>query len=234
VSLELGGKSPSIVLADADLDVAVASAAAGIFFNSGQVCSAGSRLLVERPVYDEVVAGIVEAGGEQVVGPALDPQSTMGPLISTEQLQRVTGYVERGLTDGAELLCGGSPPSRGDGGYFFDPTVFGRAPSESAIVREEIFGPVLVAEPFDSIEQIAERANDTPFGLAAAVFSRDLGKAQRLARAIRAGTVWINCYGLTHPAIPFGGYKRSGYGRDGGVASLEQYLETKAIWTSLS
>jgi acyl-CoA reductase-like NAD-dependent aldehyde dehydrogenase len=230
VSLELGGKSPSVVMDDADLELAVASAAAGIFFNSGQVCSASSRLLVQSSVFDEVVDGVVKAAAEITVGPALDPATVMGPLISQEQLERVSGYVEGGVGSGGRVLTGGEHD--GSRGFYYNPTVVVDAPLTSAIVREEVFGPVVVAQSFDSLETLAERANDTPFGLAAAIFTTDPRNSYQLSRMIRAGNVWVNCYGYIHPAVPFGGFKMSGAGRDGGKESLDQYLETKAIWTN--
>jgi phenylacetaldehyde dehydrogenase len=230
VSLELGGKSPSVVMADADLDLAIASTASGIFFNSGQVCSASSRLLIQSSIFDDVVAGVVQAANQIKVGSALDPETVMGPLISDEQLARVSGYVARGMEDGARVLTGGdAAPSNG---FYYRPTVVVDAPANSRIVREEIFGPVVVAQPFESLDSLADRANDTPFGLAAAIFTRDARNSHRLARLIRAGNIWVNGYGYVHPAVPFGGFKMSGAGRDGGRESLDQYLETKAIWTN--
>jgi phenylacetaldehyde dehydrogenase len=230
VSLELGGKSPSIIMADADMDLAIASATSGIFFNSGQVCSAGSRLLVQSDVFDDVMNGLVGAAQNLRVGPAFDPATTMGPLISTEQVDRVSGYVELGKADGARVLTGGTGTDQA--GFYYEPTVVVDAPSSSRIVREEIFGPVVVAQPFDSIESLAEQANDSVFGLAAAIFTKDSRNSHKLAGLLKAGSVWVNCYGPVHPAVPFGGYKMSGTGRDGGWESLQQYLETKAIWTN--
>jgi phenylacetaldehyde dehydrogenase len=232
VSLELGGKSPSVVMSDADLELAIASTASGIFFNSGQVCSASSRLLVQSSVFDDVVSGVVDAANQIKVGSALDPDTVMGPLISQEQVDRVSGYVARGREDGGRVLAGGSVGA--DSGYYYHPTVVVDAPASSPIVREEIFGPVVVAQPFESLESLAERANDTDFGLAAAIFTKDPRNSHRLARMIRAGSIWVNCYGYVHPAVPFGGFKMSGAGRDGGRESLDQYLETKAIWTNHS
>jgi acyl-CoA reductase-like NAD-dependent aldehyde dehydrogenase len=234
VSLELGGKSPSIVLGDADPATAAATAASAIFFNTGQLCNAGSRLFVERPIFDEVVSGIIDAAKAHTIGPATDPNVTMGPVVSSAQRDQVSRYVDRGISDGATVLHGGGRPAGLPGGYYVEPTIFADVPRDSAIAREEIFGPVLVASAFDSIESLAEVANDTPFGLAAGIFTSDVRRAHKLARAIKAGTVWINTYAATHPAVPLGGYKHSGYGRDGGLESLEQYLETKSIWTSLA
>jgi phenylacetaldehyde dehydrogenase len=230
VSLELGGKSPSIIMADADINLAIASAASGIFFNSGQVCSAGSRLLVQSSVFDDVINGIVGAAEQIRVGSAFDPATTMGPLISSEQVDRVSGYVELGRGDGGRVLTGGTATN--PNGFYYQPTVVVDAPATSRIVREEIFGPVVVAQPFESIESLADKANDSPFGLAAAIFTRDARNSHHLSRILKAGSVWVNCYGYVHPAVPFGGFKMSGAGRDGGRESLDQYLETKAIWTN--
>jgi phenylacetaldehyde dehydrogenase len=235
VTLELGGKSPNIILADADIEAAVAGAAAAIFFNSGQVCSAGSRLMVERAVYDEVVSAVVDEAGKLQLGPGLDPKTTLGPLVSDEQLERVTGYLERGVQDGASVACGGQ---RANGelssGYFVEPTVLTDVPDEATVCREEIFGPVVVAQPFDSLEELASRANATSFGLAAGVWTTDVRKAHKLAAMLQAGTVWINCFNYFDAAAPFGGYKESGYGRDNGRAALEQYLQVKTVWTNLA
>jgi acyl-CoA reductase-like NAD-dependent aldehyde dehydrogenase len=235
VSLELGGKSPNVILADADIETAAAGAAAAIFFNSGQVCSAGSRLMIERSVYDEVVGAVVEEAGKLQLGPGLDPTTTLGPLVSDEQLDRVTGYLERGVQDGASVVCGGRR-ANGDlsNGYFVEPTVLADVPDDSAVCREEIFGPVVVAQPFDSLEELASRANATSYGLAAGVWTTDVRKAHKLAAMLQAGTVWINCFNYFDAAAPFGGYKHSGYGRDNGRAALEQYLEVKTVWTNLA
>jgi acyl-CoA reductase-like NAD-dependent aldehyde dehydrogenase len=233
VSLELGGKSPNIIFSDADVDAAAAAAAGAIFFNSGQVCSAGSRLFVEQSVYDDVIASLVSSAKGLTIGAGLRDDTTLGPLVSQEQYDRVTRFVEGGVSDGARLAAGGGRPAGLDRGYFVEPTVFVDASPSLAIAREEIFGPVVVAEPFESLEQVAARANDTEFGLSAGVWTRDLRKAHKLGAMLEAGTVWINCYNYFDAAVPFGGYKRSGYGRDGGRAALEKYFQVKSVWTNL-
>jgi acyl-CoA reductase-like NAD-dependent aldehyde dehydrogenase len=231
VSLELGGKSPHIVLEDTDLEAAAATAANAIFYESGQVCSAGSRLMVQSSVYDELVERITTAAGALKMGPGLAPGTTLGPLVSAEQLERVASYVEGGLADGASATIGGA---RGDGGgYFFGPTVLTNVPDAMTVCREEIFGPVLVTQSFETLEEVARRANATEYGLAAGIWTRDLGKAHRLADLLEAGSVYINCYNSFDAAVPFGGFKQSGYGRDGGRAALDKFLDTKAVWTNL-
>lgn len=234
VSLELGGKSPNIVFRDADLDAAKLAAASAIFANTGQVCSAGSRLYVESAVFDEVVSGISEAARGLRIGHGLDPETTMGPLISQDQLDRVVGYVERGRSDGGAVMTGGGLPADHPGGYFVDPTVFTGLPETSSLVREEIFGPVLVAQRFDDLESLAAQANASEFGLAAGVWTTDVSRAHKMAALLEAGTVWINCYGYFDAAVPFGGHKQSGYGRDGGLEAIEKFLQTKAVWTNLA
>jgi phenylacetaldehyde dehydrogenase len=235
VTLELGGKSPNIIFADADLETAAATAAQAIFFNSGQVCSAGSRLMVERAVYDGVVDAVVAEAGKLQLGPGLHPSTTLGPLVSDEQLQRVTGYLARGVDEGASVAVGGR---RADGdlasGYFVEPTVLVDVADDATICREEIFGPVLVAQPFDSLESLAARANGSSYGLAAGVWTTDVRKAHKFAAQLEAGTVWINCFNYFDAVAPFGGYKHSGYGRDGGRAALDNYLQTKTVWTNLA
>jgi aldehyde dehydrogenase (NAD+) len=232
VSLELGGKSPDIVFADADLTQAVPGAAMAVFSNSGQICSAGTRLFVEQTIYDEFTKRVAEFGRTLRIGDGRDPDTQVGPLVSPEQLQRVTGYLEIGRQEGARPLSGGERLTDGPlaKGYFVPPTVFAGVRDDMRIAQEEIFGPVISAIPFTDIEEVIERGNRTRFGLGSGVWTRDVGKAHRLARAIRAGSVWINCYQAMDPAVPFGGYKMSGYGREGGVQHLEEYLNVKSVW----
>jgi phenylacetaldehyde dehydrogenase len=232
VSLELGGKSPNIVLKDADLDVAIPGAASAIFFNHGQCCCAGSRLYIEKPIFDRVVEGVAEHAKKIHVGSGLDPQTEMGPLVSQEQLNRVCGYLEAGLSEGATALAGGH--KTGDKGYFVEPTVLVNTRENMKVVQEEIFGPVVTAMPFSDPEEILPRANDSEYGLAAAVWTRDISKAHRTAEQLRAGTVWINCYNIFDASMPFGGYKQSGWGREMGHDALSLYTQTKSVCTKLS
>ena len=232
VSLELGGKSPNIIFKDAgDLDAAIAGAASAIFFNHGQCCCAGSRLMVERSVFDEVVEGVATHAKKIKLGPGLNADTEMGPLVSEEQLSRVTNYMHQGKQEGACYVTGGT--RAGDRGYFVQPTVIKNVKPDMSIVREEIFGPVVVAEPFTKIEELIPRANETPYGLAAGVWTRDISKAHRVAAALKAGTVWINCYNVFDAALPFGGYKQSGWGREMGHEVLEHYTQTKAVVVAL-
>ena len=231
VSLELGGKSPNIVFADADLEAAVAGAANGIFFNHGQCCNAGSRLYIQSDAYDEVVAGVAEAAKNIKVGPGMEPDTEMGPLISDEQFEKVLGYLNSGTEQGAEAVVGGG--RQGDRGYFVQPTILANTSADMKVVREEIFGPVVCAMPFDDPDEIARVGNDTNYGLAAGIFTRDISKAHRTAARLRAGTVWINTYHVFDAAQPFGGYKESGWGREMGHQVLENYLETKAVCVAL-
>jgi acyl-CoA reductase-like NAD-dependent aldehyde dehydrogenase len=231
VTLELGGKSPNIILPDADLERAVKGSFQGIYFNSGQACNAGSRLFVAREHFDEVVEGLAQIAGDAKVGPGLDPESEFGPLVSAEQFERVKGYIDSGIAEGAETVAGGSPEN--GNGYFVSPTLFTGVEDGMRIAREEIFGPVLVAMPFDDLDEVATRANDTEYGLAAGLWTRDISNAHKLAAMLKAGNVYINTWGGGDPAAPFGGYKASGIGREKGHANLDAYLETKTVWTQL-
>ncbi|MBA2678841.1 MAG: aldehyde dehydrogenase family protein [Ktedonobacteraceae bacterium] len=231
VSLELGGKSPNVVLKDTDINVAIAGAANAVFFNQGEVCTAGSRLYVEKDIFDQVVQGVADQAKKIKLGAGFDTSAQMGPLVSDEQLSRVTGYLQSGLSSGATALSGGH--RSGDQGYFVEPTVFVDVKPDMKIVREEIFGPVVVAQPFDDLEEIAATANDTPFGLAAGIWTRDISKAHRLASMIKAGTVWINTYNVFDAAAPFGGFKQSGWGREMGHEVLNNYTEVKSVIVGL-
>jgi phenylacetaldehyde dehydrogenase len=232
VTLELGGKSPNIILEDADLESAIPGAANAIFFNQGQCCCAGSRLFVHQKHYDKVVEGITDFAKSIRVGPGLDTRTQMGPLVSQTQLERVSGFLRSGADEGARALCGGRQV--GDAGYFVEPTVLVDTSNDMKVYREEIFGPVVTASPFkDADADLLKRANDTTYGLAAGIYTRDIGKAHRIANRLRAGTVWINCYNIFDAALPFGGYKQSGWGREMGHDALNNYLETKAICAGL-
>lgn len=232
VSLELGGKSPDIVFADADLEAAVPGAAMAVFANSGQICSAGTRLFVEQRIYEEFTARVAAFGRSLKVGRGIDAETQVGPLVSAEQLDRVTGYLSIGRQEGARPLTGGAQVTDGPlgAGYFVPPTVFADVRDEMRIAQEEIFGPVISAIPFTDIDEVITRANATTFGLGSGVWTRDVGTAHRLAKAIRAGSVWVNCYQAMDPAVPFGGYKMSGYGRESGRQHLDEYLNVKAVW----
>ncbi len=230
LTLELGGKSPNIVFDDAESS-AVEGAANAIFFNHGQCCVAGSRLFVHESRYDEVVDGVAEIAKSIKLGSGLDPATQMGPLVSDEQFRRVTGFLESGRADGATALAGGG--RFGDRGYFVEPTVLTNTRPDMKVVREEIFGPVVVAESFSSLDEIAAQANDTTYGLGAGIWTRDISKAHALAKKIRAGTIWINCYNVFDASLPFGGYKQSGWGREMGHEVLNNYTEVKAVTTLL-
>ena len=231
VSLELGGKAPNIVFNDADLDAATEGAAMGIFFNQGQVCCAGSRLYVQKSAFDQVVDGLSAAAGKINVAPGTDPACGMGPLVSQEQFDKVTGMVEGGLVAGAKATVGGS--RSGDTGWFFKPTVLTDTTPDMQVVREEIFGPVVTAIPFDDAEEVVAAGNDTPYGLSAGIWTKDVSKAHNLAAAMKAGTVWVNCYNVFDSSLPFGGYKQSGWGREMGSDVLENYTQTKAVCISV-
>jgi len=226
VSLELGGKSPNVVFDDADPS-AIEGAADAIFFNHGQCCVAGSRLYVQEGRFDEVVDGVAEIAKSIKLGPGMEQGTQMGPLVSDEQLRRVTGYVESGKAEGATALSGGG--RYGDRGYFLEPTVLTNTRPDMKVVREEIFGPVVVAAPFSDLDEVAAIANDTPYGLGAGIWTKDISKAHALAKKIKAGSIWINCYNVFDAALPFGGYKQSGWGREMGHEVLEAYTEVKAI-----
>jgi len=235
VSLELGGKSPNIVFADADMEAAVRGALTGIFYNKGEVCAAGSRLLVEQKVHDEVVAKLTERVKGLKVGDPLDKSTRMGPVVSRQQFDTVLGYIEAGKKEGARLVAGGDRASVGDGkGYFLQPTIFSGVNNRMKIAREEIFGPVLSVIPFKDVDDGIAQGNETFYGLAAAVWTRDVGKALRAARSLRAGTVWVNAYNLYDAALPFGGFKESGFGRELGAAGMDLYTEVKSVWVDLS
>ena len=227
VSLELGGKSPNIIFPDADLETAIPGAANAIFFNHGQCCCAGSRLYADASIFDQVVEGVAEVAKQIKLGPGMDGQTMMGPLVSKEQLDRVSMFTASGLEEGAQAACGGGP--KGGNGYFFEPTVLVDTKPDMKVVREEIFGPVVTAMPFSDPEEIISAANNTTYGLAAGVWTNNISKAHRIANSLKAGTVWINTYNIFDAALPFGGYRESGWGRDMGHEALELYTETKAV-----
>ncbi|WP_249138298.1 aldehyde dehydrogenase family protein [Phenylobacterium montanum] len=234
VSLELGGKSPQIVSPDADLEAAADAIAQGIFFNQGQTCTAGSRLYVHETCHDALVEAVSRRAAKLKIGDGLDPETTFGPLVSQEQWDRVSSYVDIGAKEGAQLVAGGARPKGFDRGYFFEPTIFTGAAPQMRIVREEIFGPVLSVLSWRDPEDLVRQANDSEYGLSAGVWTSDIKTAHRLARAIKAGTVWVNCFNLIDPATPFGGFKQSGWGREHGRQAMELYSETKSVWINLS
>jgi aldehyde dehydrogenase (NAD+) len=231
VSLELGGKSPNIVFADADMDQAIEGSHFALFFNQGQACCAGSRLFVEDKIYDEFVDKSVARASRRTVGDPFDASTEQGPQIDSIQFDKVMSYIDSGKCEGAELLTGGKRV--GDRGYFIEPTVFANVQDEMKIAREEIFGPVMSIIRFRDLDEVVERANNTPYGLAAAVWTRDIGKAHAIANNVRAGTVWINCFDVFDAAAPFGGFKQSGMGREMGEYALQQYTEIKTVTVKL-
>jgi acyl-CoA reductase-like NAD-dependent aldehyde dehydrogenase len=233
VTLELGGKSPNIVFSDADTRRASKGSMMGVFLNSGQVCTAGTRILVEKPIHDDFVTSLVDATQRMKLGPGLDEDTGMGPVVSAEQLDRVTGYIDVGRSEGAEVVTGGERATELGDGYYVKPTIFAGVRNDMRIAQEEIFGPVAAVIEVDDVDHAIEVANDTIYGLAAAVWTNDLSKAHRVARGIRAGTVWVNTSGLFDPAVSFGGYKQSGFGRELGVHSLDSYTQTKSVWVNL-
>ncbi len=235
LSLELGGKSPDIIFADANLDKAIPIAGMGVFANAGQICSAGTRVMVQRPIYDEFIARVTEFSRGLRLGAGSDPNTQIGPLVSSEQLDRVQHYSKIGADEGARAVTGGSRVMSGElgKGYFFEPTVFADVNNEMRIAQEEIFGPVMSAIPFDTEDEAVAVANDTIFGLGGGVWTQDAGRALRVAHGIRTGTVWVNSYAFLDPAVPFGGFKMSGYGRESGAEHLDAYLETKAVMMDL-
>lgn len=237
VTMELGGKSANIVFADADLDKATADAFFAVFYNKGEICTAGSRLLVERSIHDELVHRLVGFLKNIKMGDPLDPEVLFGPLSDKSQFDKVAGYVKIGLEQGAKLATGGKPfhPTGGNGkGFYFEPTILTGVTNDMRVAQEEIFGPVLGVIPFDTEQEAVRLANGTPFGLASAVHTRDLKKGYRVAMAMQAGTCWVNCYNVYDVSVPFGGYKASGYGRECGPEALESYTHTKSIWVDLS
>jgi aldehyde dehydrogenase (NAD+) len=235
LSLELGGKSPNIVFADADMEAAVRGAMTGIFYNKGEVCAAGSRLFLEQSIHDEFMSKLTDRVKTFKVGDPMDKATRMGPVVSKAQMDTVLGYIEAGKREGAQLVAGGQRASVGNGkGYYVEPTIFDGVSNSMTIAREEIFGPVLSVIPFKSVDEGIAQGNATSYGLAAAVWTRDVGKALRAAKAIRAGTVWVNAYNLFDAALPFGGFKESGFGREMGSVGLDGYTEVKTVWVDLA
>lgn len=227
VTVELGGKSPNVIFADADLEQAIAGSAAAAFFNAGQVCYAGTRLYVQDTVYDTVVAGLAEALSNYVIGDPFDAETQLGPLISSQQRERVESYVDEGVRAGAEIVAGGRRPERA--GYFVEPTLLARTDPAMRVIQEEIFGPVVCVVPFRNFADVVAQANGTRYGLAAGIWSRDVKNAHRAARALQAGTVWVNCYHVVDPSMPFGGWRESGWGREFGRVGVESFTELKSV-----
>ena len=235
ITLELGGKSPNIVFADSDIDGAVKGAITGIFYGKGEVCNAGSRLFLESKVKDEFTEKLAARAAKMRPADPLDPKTRLGAIVSQEQMQTVLGYIETGKKDGAKLVTGGNRVSVDGGkGFFIEPTIFGDVKNDMKIAQEEIFGPVLSVLTFDDIDEVIEQANNNPYGLAAAVWTRDVKKAHMVSRRLKAGTVWINTYGLMDASLPFGGYKSSGFGRELGAHAIEHYTELKTVWLNMA
>jgi len=235
VSLELGGKSPNIIFADADQEAAARGTIFGIFFNQGEICTAGSRLFVERPIHDSMLEKVIDRAQKYPQGDPLDPKTRVGAQTSEAQIEKIARYVEIGKKEGAKLVLGGEPARVGNGrGWFWKPTIFDQVTNSMTIAREEIFGPVLSVISFDDFDRALEEANDSFYGLSAAVWTRDIKKAHRAARMLQAGTVWINTYNMYDAASPYGGYKGSGFGRESGMAGLDSYTQTKSVWVDLS
>ncbi|THE10019.1 aldehyde dehydrogenase family protein [Bacillus timonensis] len=232
VTLELGGKSPNIILPDADLSKAIPGALNGVMFNQGQVCCAGSRVFIQKKQFDNVVADMASHAEKIKQGAGLHADTEIGPLVSIEQQNRVLGYIEKGLNEGAELVVGGQKPY--EEGYFVSPTIFANVKDEMTIAKEEIFGPVISAMPYDDLDELIARANNSEYGLAAGVWTQDVGKAHYIANNLRAGTVWVNCYNAFDAASPFGGYKQSGIGREMGSYALNNYTEVKSVWVAMN